>query len=84
MHCRMTLVGVEFIPENGGTLEWEVEEIMARSKIANARCVYMVTAFSDAEATKLMAWIERQDPKPTKSEAIRNFVLAAIGKPTTR
>jgi hypothetical protein len=57
---------------------------MARSKIANARYVYMVTAFSDAEAAKLMAWIERQDPKPTKSEAIRGLVLAGIGKPNTR
>ena len=44
----------------------------------------MVTAFSDAEAAKLMEWIDRQDPKPTKSEAIRNFVLLAIGEPNTR
>jgi hypothetical protein len=57
---------------------------MARSKIANARYVYMVTAFSDAEAAKLMEWIERQDPKPSRSEAIRTFVLEGIGKPNTR
>ena len=57
---------------------------MARSKIANARYVYMVTAFSDAEGAKLMEWIERQDPKPTKSEAIRSFVLSAIGEPNSR
>ena len=53
---------------------------MARSKTVT-RYAYMVTAFSDGEAAKLLEWIERQDPRPTKSEAIRNFVLAGLGAP---
>jgi hypothetical protein len=57
---------------------------MAPSKIANARYIYMPTTLSEAEAAKFMEWIERQDPKPTKSEAIRGFLLAAIGVPNTR
>jgi hypothetical protein len=55
---------------------------MARSKIANARYVYMSTTLS--EAAKFMEWIERQDPKPSKSEAIRGFLLEAIGEPSIR
>jgi hypothetical protein len=57
---------------------------MAPSKIANARYVYMSTTLSEAEAAKFVAWIERQDPKPSKSVAIRGFLLAAIGEPTAR
>jgi hypothetical protein len=57
---------------------------MAPSKIVNARYVYMSTTLSEAEAAKFMEWIARQDPKPTKSEAIRGFLLSAIGEPDTR
>jgi hypothetical protein len=57
----------------------EVEEIMAPSKIANPRYVYVSTALSKVEAARFAEWIDRQNPRPTKSEAIRGFVLAAIG-----
>jgi hypothetical protein len=57
---------------------------MAAAKIANARYVNMATTFSEVGAGKLIEWIERQDPKSSKSEAIRNFVLAAIGAPPPR
>jgi len=51
---------------------------MAPPTVANARYVMMTTAFSDAEAATLTAWIEKQDPKQSKSEAIRNFVLEGL------
>jgi hypothetical protein len=54
---------------------------MAESKIANARYVGMATSFSEEEAAILLAWIDKQNPKPSKSEAIRNFVLAALEVP---
>jgi hypothetical protein len=57
---------------------------MAQSKIENARYVYISTTLSDAEAAKFLAWIEEQNPKPTKSEALRNFLLTGIGASTTR
>jgi hypothetical protein len=52
---------------------------MATSKIPNARYVSITTTFSDFEARKVMEWIERQNPKPNRSTAIRNLVLAGIG-----
>jgi hypothetical protein len=57
---------------------------MPPSKIANARYVNMSTTLSEAEAARFMDWLERQDPRPTKSEAIRGFLLAGIGVPNTR
>ncbi|MDB5393225.1 MAG: hypothetical protein JWM91_731 [Rhodospirillales bacterium] len=39
--------------------------------------VLVTTSFSKAEA-EMLNWTERQDPRPTKSEAVRNFVLAVL------
>ncbi len=45
---------------------------------SKGRYVWMTTAFSKDEARRLNEWIERQNPRPSKSAAIREFVLAGL------
>ncbi len=51
---------------------------MAEHKIANPRYSYVTTTFSEAEIGEINAWIERQDPKPRRSAAIRELALAGL------
>ena len=55
---------------------------MAESRIENARYVYVTTTLSKAEMARLDAWIGAQDPKPTRSAAIRNLMLAELARQT--
>jgi len=55
---------------------------MADSRIENARYVYATTTLSKAEMQRLDAWIGRQDPKPTRSAAIRALMLAELARQT--
>ena len=52
---------------------------MADSRLENPRYNTVTTTFSDAELRALKLWIEKQQPKPSKSVAIRNFTLAGLG-----
>ncbi len=47
--------------------------------------VTRTTSLREDEAELLDAWIARQEPKPSRSAAIRHFVLAGLrGEPETR
>jgi hypothetical protein len=40
----------------------------------------VTTTLSDEEYARLLAWIDNQpDPKPTRSDAMRGFILAGLG-----
>ena len=55
---------------------------MADSKIEDARNVYLTTTLSKSEMERLDAWIAQQDPKPTKSAAIRALALTELARLT--
>ena len=58
---------------------------MSEQKIAAGRYNSVTTSLSDAELRLLMDWIERQDPKPPRSTAVRELMLAgldALGGPS--
>jgi hypothetical protein len=53
---------------------------MPREASGTGRYNNVVTTLGDDEYAALLAWIEKQpDPKPTRSVAVRAFVLAALG-----
>ena len=53
---------------------------MPREPSGTGRYNNVITTLSDDEYAQLLAWIEKQpDPKPTRSVAVRGFVLAALG-----
>jgi hypothetical protein len=52
---------------------------MPREPSGTGRYNNVITTLSDEEYAQLLAWIDKQpDPKPTRSVAVRGFVLAAL------
>lgn len=51
---------------------------MGMSKVENARYNSVTMALSDVEMQRLRDWIEAQEPKPSRSEAVRRLMLAGL------